>query len=70
MVELIGVAVGNIVAHEAGHYFANWHTDQFNVQAQIMDQSGNFAGTFGLGPDGVFGSAHDIDVDSRTRASP
>jgi hypothetical protein len=63
IIELIGIAVGNVVAHEAGHFFANWHTDQFDAQANIQDQGGNFAGTFGLGPDGVFGSGDDVDVD-------
>jgi hypothetical protein len=28
-----------------------------------MDQGGNAAGTFGLGPDLIFGSADDEDVD-------
>lgn len=63
IIDLIGVGVGNITAHEAGHFFANWHTDQLNPDANIMDQGGNFAGTFGIGPDGVFGSDDDVDVD-------
>ena len=62
-IDLVGVAVGNITAHEAGHFFANWHTDQFNPSANIMDQGGNLPGTLGIGPDGVFGSADDVDVD-------
>lgn len=63
MIDLIGVAVGNITAHEAGHFFGNWHTDQFDPLANIMDQGGNLLGTFGVGPDGVFGTADDVDVD-------
>lgn len=63
MIDLIGQAVGNIVAHEAGHFFANWHTDQFNPSANIMDQGGNLLGTIGVGPDGVFGTGDDVDVD-------
>ena len=62
-IDLVGVAVGNIVAHEAGHFFGNWHTDQFNPDANIMDQGGNLLGTFGVGPDGIFGTADDVDVD-------
>ena len=27
--DLVGVGVGNITAHEAGHYLGNWHTEQF-----------------------------------------
>ena len=63
IIELIGVGVGNIVAHEAGHFSANWHTNQFNPSANIMDQGGNLPGTIGVGPDGIFGSADDVDVD-------
>lgn len=61
--DFIGRAVGTITAHEAGHFFANWHTDQFNPSANVMDQGGNFPGTVGLGPDGIFGSDDDVDVD-------
>lgn len=63
IVDLIGVAVGNITAHEAGHFFSNWHTDQFNESANIQDQGGNLPGTIGVGPDGIFGSGDDVDVD-------
>ena len=38
----IGRAVGNVVAHEAGHFFGDWHVDQFNDVANLMDQGGNF----------------------------
>ncbi len=63
--DLIGTGVGNIVAHEAGHFLGNWHTDQFNglQNADLMDQGGFLANTIGVGPDFVFGSADDIDVD-------
>jgi hypothetical protein len=63
IIDLIGVAVGNITAHEAGHFLSSFHTDQFNPSANLMDQGGNAAGTFGLGPDLIFGSADDEDVD-------
>ncbi len=63
IIEAIGVGVGNVTAHEAGHFFANWHTDQFNDSPNIQDQGGNFPNTFGVGPDLIFGSADDVDVD-------
>lgn len=31
-VAFIGTALGNIVSHEAGHYFGNFHVDQFNIK--------------------------------------
>ena len=49
LISLIGTGVGNIVAHEAGHFFANWHTNQFNATPDLMDQGGNLAGTVGVG---------------------
>ncbi|GGU26878.1 hypothetical protein [Lentzea flava] len=59
----IGRAIGNIVAHEAGHMSGSWHQDQFNAVDSLMDQGGNPKGMFGVGPDGVGGTADDIDVD-------
>jgi hypothetical protein len=59
----IGQAVGNIVAHEAGHFFGDWHVDQFNDDANLMDAGGNFPLLYGVGPDGVGGTADDPDVD-------
>lgn len=67
-IDLIGTGVGNIVAHEAGHIFGNWHTDQFNATANIMDQGGFLPNTVGVGPDGIFGTADDADVDFVTDA--
>jgi hypothetical protein len=63
IIDVIGRGVGEIVAHEAGHYLGNWHTDQFNEQPNIMDQGGNLDFTIlGLGEDGVFGTEDDVDV--------
>lgn len=63
IVDVIAAGVGNITAHEAGHYLGNFHTDQFNPSPNIMDQGGNLANTVGVGNDGIFGSADDTDVD-------
>ncbi len=63
IIDIIGTGVGNITAHEAGHFLANWHTDQFNDSPNIMDQGGNFPNTIGVGEDLVFGSEDDVDVD-------
>lgn len=63
--DVVGIGVGNITAHEAGHYLGNWHTEQFAASSDpsIMDQGGNLAGTVGIGPDNIFGTADDFDVD-------
>jgi len=63
IIDVIGVGVGEITAHEAGHYLGCWHTDQFNAIPNIMDQGGNLNfSILGLGPDGIFGTADDTNV--------
>jgi hypothetical protein len=62
-VKFVGRALGNVTAHEAGHFFGNFHVDQFNEQANLMDQGGNFPVMFAVGPDNVGGTADDPDVD-------
>jgi Bacterial pre-peptidase C-terminal domain len=62
-VAFVGRALGNVVSHEAGHLFGNWHVDQFNVHADLMDQGGNFPTMFGVGTDRIGGTADDVDVD-------
>lgn len=63
ILDFVALALGNIAAHEAGHYTGNFHTEQFNATANLMDRGGNLPNTLGLGPDGIFGSADDVDVD-------
>ncbi|MEV6597622.1 PPC domain-containing protein [Actinoplanes sp. NPDC051346] len=63
-VAFVGQAVGNVTAHEAGHFFGDWHTDNSDAIANLMDSGGaNFDVLFGVGPDGVGGTADDTDVD-------
>ena len=63
-IAFVGQAVGNVTAHEAGHYFGNWHTDNMSAQINLMDSGGaNFQNLYGVGPDNVGGTADDLDVD-------
>ena len=62
-VRFVGTALGNIASHEAGHFIGSWHVDQFNDVLNLMDQGGNFPLLYGVGPDGVGGTADDPDVD-------
>ena len=62
------VAIGGlaflILIHEAGHFFDDWHTDNADETANLMDSGGaNFDVLFGVGPDQVGGTADDTDVD-------
>lgn len=59
MIELVGTAVGNIAAHEAGHFLGNWHTERDNGTDGIMEPGGNMAGMIGVGEDGIFGTDDD-----------
>ncbi len=62
-VKFVGTAIGNIVSHEVGHFVGSYHVDQFNDTLNLMDQGGNFPLLYGVGPDGVGGTADDPDVD-------
>lgn len=62
-IDLVGRGVGNVAAHEAGHFFSSFHTDQLDAQANVMDQGGNLPNSTGVGPDLIFGNGDDVDVD-------
>ena len=63
-IAFVGHALGNVVAHEGGHFFGNWHTDNGDARPNVMDSGGeNFDVLFGVGPDGFGGTADDVDVD-------
>ncbi len=62
-IKLIAQGLANIIAHEAGHYLGNYHTDQFNAAANIMDQGGNLPNILGAGADELLGTGDDVDVD-------
>ena len=63
IIDLTGVAVGNIVSHEAGHLFSNFHTGRPDLPINLMDGNPNLLDFIGIGPDGVFGSDDDKDID-------
>ena len=58
VVDYIGVFIGELVAHEAGHFFGNWHTAQTTPNS-IM--SGFISRATVVGPNGIFGTADDPD---------
>ena len=62
-VKFVGTALGNVVSHEIGHYIGSFHVDQFNDMLNLMDQGGNFPLLYGVGDDGIGGTADDPDVD-------
>lgn len=62
-VKFIGTALGNVTSHEVGHFVGSFHVDQFNDVLNLMDQGGNFPLLYGVGDDGIGGTADDPDVD-------
>jgi hypothetical protein len=64
IIEVIGRTVGNITTHEMAHYLGNWHTENNNEIECLIDKGGNgVSDEAGVGPDGVFGTDDDVDVD-------
>jgi len=62
VIDVAGRGIGNIAAHEAGHYLGNWHTQPDNGVRNIMDSGSPdslLRSIYGLGTDGVFGTADD-----------
>ncbi|MGW6276767.1 pre-peptidase C-terminal domain-containing protein [Kribbella sp. NPDC055071] len=62
-VAFVGQAIGNLVSREIGHLVGNFDTDPDDQTANLMDADGNFQQLFGVGADGVGGTADDVDVD-------
>jgi hypothetical protein len=62
--ELVGKGIGSIAVHEAGHRFGNFHTELYSDRPDLMDGAPySLDLTVGVGPDRIFGSGEDIDVD-------
>lgn len=59
----VAQGVGNVTAHEIGHMVGSYHTDNLSETVNLMDSGGaNFQNLFGVGPDGIGGTADDVDV--------
>lgn len=63
-VKFVSAAVSNVAAHEVGHTIGNYHTDNADEVGNVMDSGGsNFAtNLYGVGPDGIGGTADDDNV--------
>ncbi|MGL5823789.1 MAG: PPC domain-containing protein [Nocardioides sp.] len=60
----VAEGLGNVASHEVGHMVGNWHTDNSNTTANLMDSGGfNDDQFYGVGPDRLGGTADDRDVD-------
>lgn len=54
--------VTTVVAHEAGHFFGNFHVDTFSGPNNVMNQFYVSAPVAGAGPDGVTNTFDDIQT--------
>ena len=63
MADLLGLALGNVIAHEAGHLFASFHTGHPDYPVQLMAGGPDPADFVGAGADRVLGTADDRDID-------
>lgn len=61
--DVVALALGNIVSHEAGHLFGNFHTSRDVGPPTIMDSGGDLDNVLGVGEDEIAGTADDLDVD-------
>ncbi|MCB9872810.1 MAG: tandem-95 repeat protein [Planctomycetaceae bacterium] len=61
--DLVGAAIAGAAAHEAGHFFGLFHTNNANNVPNLMDVGGAGIGVYlGLGQDGIFGSPDDTNI--------
>ncbi len=63
IIDLMGTALGHVIVHEAGHLFANFHTGRPDFPVNLMDGNPNLLDFIGIGPDDVFGTGDDKDID-------
>ena len=62
-IDLVAEVVGDIAAHEAGHFLGNWHADNSNEIISTMDQGGEYIGNrAGVVEGDAFGDEENIAV--------
>ena len=62
IIDAIGLVVGTIAAHEAGHLLGNFHTENGNSEPNVQDQGGNPIPLAFAGEDGILGTSDDPDI--------
>ncbi|MEN5074786.1 hypothetical protein ABE437_13270 [Isoptericola cucumis] len=64
-VRAVGQSLGNVAAHEIGHFLGNFHTDDHDDPTSVMN-TGNLLHFYAVGPDGAAGTADDDHVAMRS----
>ncbi|QDS87628.1 Serine-aspartate repeat-containing protein D precursor [Rosistilla ulvae] len=60
--DLLAKSIALVGIHEAGHFLGLRHTSNTNSAVQIMDTGGNLAALVGVGNDGIYGTADDVET--------
>lgn len=58
-VKAVGQSLGNVAAHEAGHFLGSYHTDDLDDSSHVMN-TGNLLHFFAFGEDGFSGTDDDV----------
>ncbi|GAA1735577.1 hypothetical protein GCM10009809_33450 [Isoptericola hypogeus] len=64
-VRAVGRSLGNVAAHEIGHFLGNFHTDDHDDPTSVMN-TGNLLHFYAVGPDGAAGTDDDDHIAMRT----
>ncbi|MFF1817976.1 pre-peptidase C-terminal domain-containing protein [Kribbella sp. NPDC058245] len=62
-IAFVGTALGNLASRELGALYGAAPADPASTTSTLMDADSNFPGLYGVGADGLGGTADDVDVD-------
>ena len=63
ILDATSVILARLITHEAGHSFGLRHTDGANLIPNIIDTGSSAQDRLGVGPDGIFGTVDDVQVE-------
>jgi hypothetical protein len=60
-IRFVGQVLGKVITHEMAHSVGSWHTTRLDNANNVMDEGGGrYDQFFGVGPDGLGGTADDV----------
>ena len=71
ILDATAAVIARVITHEAGHSFGLRHTDGANLVPNIIDTGSPAPDRLGAGPDGIYGTVDDVQVEFiRDRFAP